>query len=234
MMRRLTLSAKILIAANLIALLVAFQQGWTPAHIIVLYWTETVLVGVFNVVRMLIAFKGKDIPADKYFGQFVAIPLFVVVFGFALGMYAFFLGLLHKFLSFGKKDVPGIPEVIGMKLPEEILTVIVILGASHGFSTIINFVLNGEYKKVFATDMIFRPFTRLMVIHVTICASMFLLFIAMILIGVLTGFKDDPHGIADSIITGSAVLIVCLKTVVDCVAHLKERELLSIARENRA
>ena len=53
--RRWPLSAAVLIAANAAPLIGVLAHHWTVFAVVLLYWCENVVVGVFNVLRMLCA-----------------------------------------------------------------------------------------------------------------------------------------------------------------------------------
>ncbi|MEM9017757.1 MAG: DUF6498-containing protein, partial [Verrucomicrobiota bacterium] len=76
----LRFSSLLLISANLIPLAGAIFWGWSIFDIVVLYWSENVIVGAINVLRMLFAGGGKSKGAsiaEKIF----TIPFFIVHYG---------------------------------------------------------------------------------------------------------------------------------------------------------
>jgi hypothetical protein len=89
------------------------------------------------------------------------------------------------------------------------------LALSHVISLVVNYIVRGEYRRVGVQELMFRPYGRIVVLHLTIIfGGMLLMF---------TGLK------------GAAIaLLVALKLGMDLKAHLKEREKLAGARESRA
>ena len=52
---RLSPSALVLVAANLVPLAGVLFFGWSVFSTLLLFWVENVIVGAFNVLRMLVA-----------------------------------------------------------------------------------------------------------------------------------------------------------------------------------
>ena len=76
--------------------------------------------------------------------------------------------------------------------------------ASHGFSFFHNYLGGGEYQRVFLPQLMFRPYGRIVVLHLTVLLG-----------GLLVTALGAP--------VAAIVLLVGLKTAIDLGAHLKER-----------
>src|SRR2546428_6743265 len=75
---RLPPSAFVLVATNLIPLIGVLLHDWTVFQVLLLYWCENVVVGVFNVLRMLSAQPRSSLAwAAKLF----LIPVFTFHYG---------------------------------------------------------------------------------------------------------------------------------------------------------
>ena len=74
----LTPSVAALILANLVPLAGVLWMGWEVGDVVLLYWIENLIVGVFNVLRIL-AVRIRD-PA-AWLGKLVLIPFFAVHYG---------------------------------------------------------------------------------------------------------------------------------------------------------
>src|SRR5512135_1307407 len=87
--RRLPPSAFVLLLANAVPLFGVLLHQWTVFAVVLLYWGENVVVGGFNVLRMLFARPSEPIAqAAKLF----LIPFFCVHYGmftFVHGMFVF-------------------------------------------------------------------------------------------------------------------------------------------------
>ena len=191
-------SALVLIAANLVPLVgvVAFQ--WTVFSVLLLYWCENVVIGAFNVLRMLVATPG-NVAADA--GKLFLIPFFT----FHYGMFAFVHGIFVLTL-FGPG---GGTSLSPARLVEAVRTAGVGYGVlaivlSHGFSFVHNYLASGEFRRASLQRLMFQPYARVMVLHLTI------------LVG---GFAAKAVGAP----TAALVVLIVLKTSLDLRSHLAER-----------
>jgi hypothetical protein len=202
--RDLPLSALVLIGANLIPLVGVVGFHWTIYSILLLYWAENVVIGGLNIVRMALAQpESLAVNASKLF----TIPFFAVHYG----MFTFVHGIFVV-TWFG-------PGVRGMS-PAALLAAvreagvgfgILAIAASHLFSLAHNYLASGEFRRALPYQLMFQPYARVMVLHVTI------------LVG---GFLAQVMGAP--LVT--LVVLVGLKIAIDLYAHLAERRKLGAAR----
>src|SRR6059036_3637946 len=85
--RRWLPSALALLLANAVPLLGVLFSHWTVFVVLLLYWCENVVVGAFNVLRMVCAYPQVSI---AWVGKLFVIPFFMVHFGmftFVHGMF---------------------------------------------------------------------------------------------------------------------------------------------------
>src|SRR5207244_12968488 len=75
---RLTPSLVVLLLANALPIAGVLLLGWTVFPLVLLYWLENVVVGGFNVARLLLAQPRE--PA-YWAGKLFLMPFFVVLFG---------------------------------------------------------------------------------------------------------------------------------------------------------
>lgn len=92
-------SVWMLVLANLVALGVARWQGWQPAEMLLVYWGQSIVIGIASYKRIL-ALKDFTAEGFKVFGRPVSLDeggkvesAFAFAFGYAL-FHAFYLGLL--------------------------------------------------------------------------------------------------------------------------------------------
>lgn len=202
--RRWPISAAVLIAANAAPLIGVLSHHWSVFAVVLLYWCENVVVGAFNVLRMVCA-RPQDALANA--GKFFLVPFFCVHYGgftFVHGIFVFGL--------FG-----GGFQTVGLGLtPHTVWTAIrqaglgwgvAALVASHGFSFFHNYLAGGEYRNVGLSQLMTQPYVRVMVLH-----------IAIILGGVLVTTLGSP--------VPALALLIVLKTAIDLAAHLAERRKL--------
>jgi hypothetical protein len=75
---------------------------------------------------------------------------------------------------------------------------------SHGVSFVFNFLRASEYRRADLASLMFQPYARIVVLHVTLLASGFVLLL----------MRSPVFGL---------VILLALKTVLDLRAHLRER-----------
>jgi hypothetical protein len=197
----LTPSSAVLLLANLAPLAGVVLLKWDVFPLVLLFWLENVVIGGFNVLKML--FSRTPSPA------FWVTKVFVVVFFcFHYGMFCLVHGLF-VFMLFGSGRLGGDPRAsmssgLEMALQSHVGWALAALVISHGISFALNFVRAGEYRRTEVAVLMMQPYARILVLHVTLLASGFIL-VAL----------GSP--------VGGLVLLVVFKTALDLRAHLRER-----------
>ncbi len=197
LLARFRASSLALILANLVPVLGVLALGWNAAAIVIFYWAENLAVGFFNILRMRKArgalrstgmtLNGRPVTEA---GRTSLIIFFTFHYGFfTLGHGVFVLVLFGRQFEGSPRDL-----VIGA----------LGLAVSHGISYRKNFIGLGEYKKVSFADLFWQPYSRIVVMHLTIIFG-----------GALAGASGSP--------VGALILLVALKTLVDLASHLAER-----------
>ena len=190
-------SALVLIGANAIPLLGVMFFQWTVFSILLLYWSENVVVGVFNILRMAVA-EPRNIAANA--GKLFLIPFFTVHYG----MFTFVHGMFVLAL-FG----PGGPSMSPAALLAAVRAAgigygVLAIALSHGFSFVHNYLGSGEYQRTSTSALMAQPYARVVVLHITILAG-----------GFLTQAVGAP--------ALALVVLIAAKTGIDLRAHLAER-----------
>jgi hypothetical protein len=216
-------SAIVLIVANMIPLFGLFFAGWNAFDMVFLYWLENVIIGFFNVCKMLtyglIAtpdFKtgepGKRaLTATERLQVLLAMVLLSAFFCFHYGIFTFVHGVfVVSFMQFGQVVGGGAPQsgfdivpYAMQRVRGDLLIPFLSLFASHGFSFVYNFLYKREYTRVTAMGIMAAPYGRVLVMHFTVLIG-----------GIISMFLP----------VFMAVLLVVMKTGIDLGLHLKERE----------
>jgi hypothetical protein len=140
-----------LIVSNAIPLIGVLFFGWSVSTILILYWSENVIIGLYNVIKMAIAqgeSKRKQ-SSQRYF----LIGFFIVHFGiFTFGHAAFVF-------SFSGTENPSFQSLLPALLP---------LFVSHGVSMFMHFIKNKEYERISFEDLFLQPYRRVIIMHLTI------------------------------------------------------------------
>jgi hypothetical protein len=197
-----------LVAVNLIPIVGVLKFGWQVADIVFLYWFENLIIGALNVPRIILAqpepsrgLLGAPPPPDRGRAGNVGLALF---FSVHYGIFCLVHGIFITVL-FGKWGDPLTMTATMLRQPA-MLAAIASLAASHLFSLLFNYVGSGEYRRVKAAEMMFRPYGRIAVVHFFILAAGF----------VLLALKSPLLGI---------VAFVVVKIFVDAAMHRRERAL---------
>ena len=182
-----------LVAANCIPLAGVMFLGWTIGGIMLLFWLENALVGAFNVLRMWYA--AKEEPKDSV-KKVMVIPFFMAHYGLFTMVHGMFVFTLFISRS---------PTGLGFG---GFLLALLALVASHGISFATNYIGRDEYRHVTAMDLMERPYSRVLVLHIVIIFG-----------GIAVMATGQPMA--------ALVILVLLKIGIDIAGHLKERDRLA-------
>ena len=195
----MTPSQVTLVLANAVPLVGVLLLGWTVFPLLLLYWLENVVVGAFNVLKMLLAKPAEPV---YWAGKLFLIPFFIVHFG----GFTFVHGVLVV-AFFGPKGIQpfdlltAVPAAIrANQLGWGVLSLI----ASHGFSFYWNYVKNGEYQRASLQALMGQPYSRVIVLHLTVLFG-----------GWIVMLLGSP--------VGALLVLVALKTAADWRGHRAER-----------
>lgn len=171
MKRQISLSNISLVLANMIPLGGVLFFSWDPVLIFGIYILETVVVGIFNIVKMLSSYHLGDRQValkteSGYSGLkgYALIPFFLFhYFFFVYVQSIFFFVFLQMGDSYMGQDPFNVianfkPFVMG-KAKWAVLGLFV----SHGISYLANFMLNGKYRETSIAQLMFRPYKRIFV-----------------------------------------------------------------------
>jgi hypothetical protein len=188
-----------LLLANAIPILGVVFLGWTVFPLVLVYWLENVVVGLYNVLKLLFAQPREPV---YWLGKLFLVPFFIVHFG----GFTYIHGVLVVAL-FGPKgtqpfDILG--TVPGVIRANHLGWALFSLVASHGLSFYWNYIRNGEYQRASLNALMTQPYGRVLVLHFTV---LFGGWIVMLLGSPLLAL----------------VLLVVIKTAADLRAHKTER-----------
>jgi hypothetical protein len=179
-LRKLTTSDYFLILVNLVPVYGVWFEGWNAAQIFLVFCLETVIIGIFNVLKMACVtmfVKPKDVWSTNggitMVGGLFFIIFFIVHYGFFVFIQTqiFFSvsGLIKNSSTFGVYS--DIPKALGND--GQLLLLIFI--TYYTLHTLYNFFLSGEYKRISMGQLMFQPYGRIFIQQfVVIVGSMFL------------------------------------------------------------
>jgi hypothetical protein len=198
---KLTPSLVALLLANAVMLVGVVFFGWQIFVIMLLFWSENVIIGFYTMLKMLSARPGDPVAwATKRF----LIPFFA----FHYGMFTMVHGVAVKSLfGAGEPGGGGLPvefaEMLRLVFGSGLSVAFLAMVLSHGFSFAWNYLLTGEYREADVRKQMMRPYGRVVVLHLTI-----------ILGGFVVGAIGSP--------LGALVILVVGKTVLDAKMHDRE------------
>jgi hypothetical protein len=180
---KITLSIAMLMIANLAPLVGVFWFGWDAKIIILVYWTENLITGFYNVLRMASLKVSHPL---LHLGKLFAIPFFCVHFGgFCAGHGAILAALFMEENAWEpvstNPDWPGPLIFIGLLVsvvsvlwdarPDGAEWIVACLTMSHGVSFVYNHFIKKEYTKLSVGELMVRPYKRIVILHVAILAG---------------------------------------------------------------
>ncbi|MGH7887492.1 MAG: DUF6498-containing protein [Candidatus Binatia bacterium] len=188
-----SLSSLSLIAVNLLPLVGVMLFGWKLGNLMVLYWAESAVIGLWNSVKLAVVGK---------WAAFFVVPFFVGHFGgFMAGHFMFVYYLFVRDPGAAGPE-PGVWQAL-FELFTPLQSSIFSLFVSHGVSFFTNFIGRREYLGAKLKQQMAEPYKRIVVMHVTVIAG-----------GFLTLALRTPEA--------ALLLLIMLKTGADLRAHLRE------------
>lgn len=219
-------SSLVLILANLLPIGGVVWFGWSALEVLLLYWTESVAIGVINVLRMA------SIESDNLFAGYVApdgearssallqtagallpmngikafvIPFFMIHYGmFCFGHISIVTSIFAV-----SGTTPGSFGALPGASDTGFWIVVAAIFFSHLFSYFVNFIGKGEYRRTGLMTLMMRPYGRIMAMHITVVVG-----------AGLTMVLADPLPML--------VVLVVMKTAIDLKMHNGERSRFAV------
>ncbi len=175
-------AAVALVAANLLPLVLVLAGHGDVGGLVVLYWAENVVIGFYTVLRMLMARGGS---AGEKIGKTVFFSIHYGMFCFVHGVFVttLFLSPEQQQAIRALPPWPGFgffvqqlwlgANVMGLFSPGALLLPLLALFASHGVSFYTNYIRNGRYLTARPDDSFWRPYPRMVLLHVCIIGGAF-------------------------------------------------------------
>lgn len=209
----ITRSASLLVLVNLLPIAGVILLGWSVLEIMLLYWSESVIIGAVNVLRML-----SSRPTDPFAtgnGRRRGVEMTVAHTGakmkvflipfFALHFGMFCFGHLTAIAFIFSRDTNR--PMLDMLPPASDMLFWLAAAAiliSHLFSYLVNFIGRGEYRRVGLPELMRRPYGRIVIMHITVIVG-----------AALVDWLRSP--------VPMLVFLVVVKTFVDLRMHGRER-----------
>lgn len=207
-----------LIAANLVPLIGVLFYGWEANLVLALFWVENLIIGAFNLIKMLIL-AARAMRLNELFLCF----FFVLHYGLFCAAHGLLLwdlldlGKVNASVYFGEVGfgplelfAEGATVLIGfIELHGSVIILgIVALSLSHLVSFIEHFILRGEIFSLTNRDMMARPYGQILAMHAGL---------------ILGAIAIDKFGSTAALLT----IIVGLKLLIDFKQHARRHKLNS-------
>lgn len=190
-----------LVVANLIPLAGVLFLRWEVFPIVLLFWMENVIVGVFNALKMLLAGAGD---AGAWGAKVMMIPFFCFHYGMFCLVHGVFVFALFGGGAALQRGFPNPGALFEVITRHHLGWAVLGLAVSHGVSFATNYLRAGEFRQASLPVLMQAPYARVIVLHVAILAGGFL----------VLGLGSPAWALA---------LLVLLKIGADLRAHLGER-----------
>lgn len=190
-----------LILANLVPLIGVLVLQWDVLTILLLYWTESVVVGVVNVLRMITCRPSESTGRSRFF----LIPFFAVHYGI------FCYGHLMAVIGFFTDPDPnlGTTDSLAELWQPSFWIVVAAIAGSHLFSFFSNFIGKDERQRTTPSMLMQRPYGRIVVMQIAIVVG-----------AGLVNLFGSPLPLL--------LVLIGAKTVLDLKLHEKERRKLGL------
>ncbi len=193
----------LLIGANLVPLFGALFLDWDVFRILLLFWFENVIIGLFGIARLIVADKsGNGVTG-------LAQPLFFLVHygGFMFGHLMLLFGLFSPGAE-GNGQLEDPAQLLALLKSNWLWLSVLALFVSHAWSFIENFMGHNEYEQLTPANAMALPYRRMMITHV-----------ALLFGGLLLERTGQP--------LFGLVLLIVLKIALDVTFHRKEHQRLA-------
>ncbi|MGX9965067.1 DUF6498-containing protein [Roseomonas sp. F4] len=182
-------SSVALVLANLVPLAGALLGYWSSYELMLLFWAENVVIGLFQLLRM-----GTVLALRREMQMLFLMPFFAVHYGLFTYVHGSFLTTL---LGGGATLEAAVAQLLS---PAGLLWALLALIASHGLSYALNFLGEGEWRQVEPKVLMNQPYGRVVLLHIVIIFG-----------GVIAMAANDA--------TIALAMLVVAKVVMDLRAH---------------
>ncbi len=206
-------SAISLIFANLIPLIGAIFLDWNILDIVIFYWLETFVIGIYNIVKMMTCtggiIKGIENQIIALFSKIFLSTFFLFHFNIFVFIQFFFIIIFLGPDGFQQEG--NIKDLIDIKNDGSYTLLIGIIGLflSHGHSLYLNYYKGKEYQKTDIMSQMFKPYGRIFIQQFVVIFG-----------GMLIMYYESPLPLL--------VLLVIFKIFSDLIAHwISHRDTIS-------
>ena len=197
-------SLALLVAANLLPLVGVLFWDWDVFALLLLFWCENVIIGVFGIARMVVSASSEN----TFEGLFLPVFFLVHYGGFMFGHFMVLLFMYsNSFLESGTDVKPADYYLIVIENLSWVA--LIALFVSHGWSFVENFMGNREHERITPGQAMALPYRRMMITHISLIVGGFFLI-------------ENGQPLA------GLVLLILMKIVLDVIFHRREHKRLGV------
>jgi hypothetical protein len=161
-----------LILANLLPLYGVLFLGWQVFPVLVLFWIENVIIGVFNVLKMLTARPATPL---AWAAKVLMVPFFCVHYGMFTFVHGIFVFALFGGAFADDGGLLGTAAVFEALGEFQLGWAVLALFVSHAVSFAYNYIGKGEYRTASLNSLMGEPYVRIVLLHITIIVGGFII-----------------------------------------------------------
>jgi hypothetical protein len=192
-----------LVIVNLFPVFGVLYWDWDVFPIMLLYWSENIIIGFYNVLRMIVCVPQAK---ESWITKLFLIPFFIIHYGiFTLGHGAVLIGILGQ-SYFAGANGPRLDILVNIIQEYGLFYAMLSIFLSHGYSFVMNYLRKEEYKRIGLQKLMMRPYSRIVILHITLILGAFLVLFLNSQVYIL-------------------ILFILLKMGIDLWAHLREHRI---------
>lgn len=177
-----TISLLALVGSNLVPLIGIQWLGWDAQTILLLYWTENLVIGFYTILKL--ALHRVDNPMKHAAKPFAMVFFYAHFGGFCLGHAAVLISFFHigggldldALIKQYAVNLYGLATTLWQHQPHATIWPVVCLVISHGVSFVQNFILGQENRWLSTEKIMLHPYRRIGILQVALIAGGFLVF----------------------------------------------------------
>lgn len=218
-----TLPLVSLVVANLFPLVGVQLWGWDLTDLLLLYWLENAVVGVFTALGLIVVWPERPQYGMLAVVKLFSVPFFAVHYGIfwivhGIFLMAFFGGGSGGFFGGSAAPPAGVgaahwgaagsfflaPLQTTLDNAGTLAWPLALMFVSHGVAFVTDFLATGEFRRTQVGEVMMRPYGRVVVLHLSI---------------VFGGFLAMAMGPSQAVL----LLFVLFKLAADAMSYLRSR-----------
>jgi len=195
-------SVALLVVANLLPLAGVLLWDWDVFFLLLLFWCENVIIGVFGIARLIVAGDLETVNQGLFLPVFFTVHYGGFMFGHFMVLFAMYSSSVE---AAGQLAVPS--DYYRIVVEHLNWVPVAALFISHGWSFVENYMGRREHERLTPGQAMALPYRRMFITH-----------IALILGGFFLIEKGQP--------LAGLVLLILMKIALDVVFHHSEHKRL--------